>query len=75
MEKVGAAHSQPVRKCRNKVILTKMEKSQMIVNECFRRYFDEACPERSRRAQYDKMGIFTQPVRMINFVFAKSSIL
>jgi hypothetical protein len=31
-----------------------MEKSQMIANKSFRRYFDFA--------QYDKTGIFTQPV-------------
>jgi hypothetical protein len=37
----------------------------MIVNECFRRYFDFA--------QYDKMGIFTRAVKMTFFDFEKSS--
>ncbi len=44
------------------VISSEIKKSQMTTKKCFKIYFDEACPERSRRAQYDKTGIFTKSV-------------
>jgi hypothetical protein len=39
-----------------------MEKSHLFANKYVRKYFDNACPEQYRRAQYDKNGFFTQVV-------------